>query len=163
MPTRYIHLPPVPVTDRFCANTCPGRRTNSHMEIRCDGLGSYEALEQIREGILRCPTCLAAERDVEDPWQVIERQRTESKYLRTEVARQAGLIEQLTAQVEHLQRQLASDDPLPRKSGCRCQLEEGDSPCPVHGDDDEPVQQPNDEQPRGHWCQALRRKQGRAC
>lgn len=28
-------------------------------------------------------------------------------------------------------------DTQPREPGCRCQLEAGDSPCPVHGDDDQ--------------------------
>ena len=33
----------------------------------------------------------------------------------------------------------APDDPdtQPRPAGCNCHLEPGDSPCPVHGDDDQ--------------------------
>lgn len=34
------------------------------------------------------------------------------------------------------------DDKKPREPGCKCHQEEGDSPCPVHGEEDDRVSFP---------------------
>ena len=44
----------------------------------------------------------------------------------------------------------ADSDTVPRVSGCKCQWEQGDSPCPVHGEDEEPTPPPDDAGPVGH-------------
>ena len=46
--------------------------------------------------------------------------------------------DELQAEVSRLRATIRDLDTEPRTPGCECQLEAGDSPCRVHGEDDHP-------------------------
>lgn len=49
----------------------------------------------------------------------------------------AKRIAQALAEAEVEGRRKAFEEKVPRNPGCLCQWEEGDSPCPVHGEHDD--------------------------